>query len=43
MQWLKVVLLVWLALWVISADAHKGRTDSSGCHIEKKTGIRHCH
>ncbi|WP_227461464.1 YHYH domain-containing protein [Cupriavidus pauculus] len=23
--------------------AHSGGTDSQGCHIDHKTGIRHCH
>lgn len=26
-----------------SAIAHPGRTDTNGCHVEKKTGQRHCH
>ncbi|MEM7499504.1 MAG: YHYH domain-containing protein [Pseudomonadota bacterium] len=23
--------------------AHGGRTDSSGCHNDRKSGTRHCH
>ena len=23
--------------------AHSGRTNSQGCHMNKKTGISHCH
>ncbi|MCG5263359.1 MULTISPECIES: YHYH domain-containing protein [Burkholderiaceae] len=23
--------------------AHSGGTDSQGCHMDHKTGIRHCH
>jgi hypothetical protein len=23
--------------------AHSGGTDQNGCHIDHKTGIRHCH
>ena len=23
--------------------AHSGRTDGKGCHMNKKTGVRHCH
>lgn len=22
---------------------HSGRTDKDGCHIDRKTGTRHCH
>ncbi|MHC6052213.1 YHYH domain-containing protein [Ralstonia solanacearum] len=25
------------------AGAHSGGTDAQGCHIDHKTGIRHCH
>ncbi|CAK7025620.1 YHYH domain-containing protein [Saezia sanguinis] len=25
------------------AQAHSGRTDSNGCHMDRKTGTRHCH
>lgn len=25
------------------AFAHSGGTDSAGCHVDRKTGIRHCH
>jgi hypothetical protein len=25
------------------AVAHSGGTDAQGCHIDHKTGIRHCH
>jgi hypothetical protein len=25
------------------ALAHSGGTDAFGCHIDHKTGIRHCH
>ena len=28
---------------VQTAEAHSGRTDSSGCHVQRSTGIRHCH
>ncbi|MBE7440452.1 MAG: YHYH domain-containing protein [Spirochaetales bacterium] len=29
--------------WPRRSDAHRGRTDKNGCHVDKKTGIRHCH
>jgi len=25
------------------AMAHSGGTDSQGCHVDSKTGQRHCH
>jgi hypothetical protein len=25
------------------AISHSGRTDSSGCHMDRKAGTRHCH
>lgn len=40
---MKSLLLV-LCLGVTSfAVAHSGGTDSSGCHVKKSTGERHCH
>ena len=32
-----------LALVATGADAHSGRTNSSGCHNNRKTGGYHCH
>lgn len=33
-----------LALWFArQALAHSGRTDKNGCHVDRKTGQRHCH
>lgn len=35
-----------LLLFVIAfslGSAHSGRTDSSGCHYDRKTGVYHCH
>ena len=25
------------------AIAHSGGTDKQGCHVDSRTGIRHCH
>lgn len=25
------------------AQAHSGGTDAQGCHIDHRTGVRHCH
>lgn len=30
------------AAWGL-ANAHSGGTDAQGCHVDHKTGIRHCH
>ena len=27
----------------IAVAVHGGRTDKNGCHINRKTGERHCH
>ena len=35
--------LFFLALIASLAGAHPGGTDSSGCHMDKGTGERHCH
>lgn len=34
-----------LSLSFVAEDvfAHSGRTDKNGCHMDKKTGTRHCH
>ena len=28
---------------VTTAEAHSGRTNAQGCHMDKKAGKRHCH
>lgn len=37
--------IIWALLLSMSqnAVAHSGRTDSSGCHTNRKTGVYHCH
>lgn len=32
-----------LALLSTTAIAHSGDTDAQGCHVDNRTGIRHCH
>ncbi len=32
-----------LVFGLVSAYAHSGGTDSSGCHLNHKTGVYHCH
>jgi len=43
MRGVRIVLLLWVVLWLSGAEAHSGRTDKHGCHVDRKTGIRHCH
>ena len=42
-----IIFSVFLATTILSissvANAHGGRTDSSGCHNQSSTGTRHCH
>lgn len=37
--------LAMLSLSFVADDAwaHSGRTDKNGCHMDRKTGTRHCH
>ena len=39
----KIAFILITALFTTSLYAHSGRTDSTGCHNETKTGTRHCH
>ncbi|AXP04305.1 YHYH domain-containing protein [Pseudomonas fluorescens] len=43
MKIITLVLAAVLAVASVSANAHGGRTDSQGCHNDKKAGTRHCH
>jgi len=43
MKWGDLALLLCLSFWLVCADAHQGRTDKNGCHMDRKTGTRHCH
>lgn len=40
---LSILIFGLLIIFPISVFAHSGRTDSSGCHTNKKTGDYHCH
>jgi hypothetical protein len=45
---LKMLSLAVLAVGFLAADvsagyAHSGGTDKNGCHMNRKTGVRHCH
>lgn len=40
----KLILLIFVLLLIpLSVQAHSGRTDSFGCHTNRKTGEYHCH
>ena len=43
MNKVKLAILLTILLLPLSVSAHSGRTDSSGCHTNKKTGDYHCH
>lgn len=34
---------IWLGIYTTDSPAHSGRTNSSGCHTNRKTGDYHCH
>lgn len=37
------LILCFLMAGASTAYAHSGGTDKNGCHMDRKTGIRHCH
>lgn len=39
----KLVLLLVFLFAAPAVFAHSGGTDRYGCHIDHRTGIRHCH
>jgi hypothetical protein len=39
---LSIVMLTMLLSTFVSFS-HGGRTDGNGCHVDRKTGTRHCH
>ena len=40
----KLVLILCISLgFAVAAFSHSGRTNSSGCHNDTKTGGYHCH
>lgn len=40
---LKNLIVVALLICGGWAMAHSGGTDKNGCHVDHKTGIKHCH
>lgn len=43
MKRIAIILTAVLACASGGVLAHSGGTDSQGCHMDHKTGIRHCH
>ena len=39
----KLFIAVLMATFIASVSAHPGRTNSEGCHNNRKTGDYHCH
>lgn len=40
---MKALVLAITLLASAAATAHSGGTDSQGCHVDSRTGLRHCH
>lgn len=38
-----VTLALLFSAFATFALSHSGGTDGLGCHVDSKTGIRHCH
>lgn len=38
-----VISIAILSAFTAVAFAHSGGTDASGCHLNHKTGVYHCH
>lgn len=39
----KLIIAYILGMVAATAYAHSGGTDPYGCHVDRQTGIRHCH
>lgn len=39
----KLIIAAIITLFASVAFAHSGGTDASGCHLNHKTGVYHCH
>lgn len=40
---MKAIIAIALVIAAGLAQAHSGGTDSQGCHVDSRTGVRHCH
>lgn len=38
-----ILLAAFVLIGISEAFAHSGRTDSRGCHYNRRTGTYHCH
>lgn len=43
MRIIGIALVAVMTMTSVMADAHSGRTDKNGCHMDRKKGTRHCH
>jgi len=43
MTFIRLAVLALLTASLSPAFAHSGGTDKQGCHVDHKTGQRHCH
>ena len=40
---MKIIIAITMLLMSSLAMAHSGGTDKDGCHVDSKTGYKHCH
>jgi hypothetical protein len=40
---MKTLIALFALCAVLGAQANSGGTDKQGCHVDHKTGIKHCH
>lgn len=40
---MKKMIVIAMMLASSLAIAHSGGTDKDGCHVDHKTGVKHCH
>lgn len=40
---MKTMIAIAIVFAASFAHAHSGGTDKQGCHVDSRTGIRHCH
>jgi len=40
---MKFAVIFAMALTSTYVLPHSGGTDSQGCHVDRRTGVRHCH
>lgn len=40
---MKALIALFVLCAALGTQAHSGGTDSQGCHVDHKTGMKHCH